>query len=141
MIILDNTTPYDCRPERLETLARALSDRDIEVLILDDDAIRALNRQHRGIDRATDVLSFPLEGDYPHLPLGTVAISLDHARAKARELGHTLEEEIALLFVHGLLHLLGYDHETDTGQMRHKEHELIRQFGLPESLIVRTEAV
>ena len=58
---------------------------------------------------------------------------------KSKELGHTPQDELALLFIHGLLHLLGYDHECDNGEMRAKEEELIKKFDLPESLIIRTD--
>jgi probable rRNA maturation factor len=139
MILLDNQTDTAIETAHLEPIAEALTDREIEVILTDDAAIRELNREHRGKDKATDVLSFPLEGDLPGQPLGSLVISLDHVTQKAKELGHTPEEELALLFIHGLLHLLGYDHETDRGEMRAREAELIRRFGLPESLIVRTE--
>ncbi len=139
MIFLENNTDFVLDTARLQTIADTRTRRDIELILCDDTMIQELNRTHRHIDTATDVLSFPLEGDHDHLPLGTIVISLDHARAKAAELGHTTGEEIVLLFVHGLLHLMGYDHETDTGEMRKLEQDLLREFGLPESLIVRTE--
>ena len=139
MIQVNNATERRISTEHLNTIADKLSDREIELLLCDDAAIRELNREHRGIDRPTDVLSFPLEEAIPGTPLGSIVISLDHVERKARELGHGEEEELALLFIHGLLHLLGYDHETDEGEMREREAELIRSFGLPESLIVRTE--
>jgi len=139
MIQVNNATERRISTEHLNTIADKLSDREIELLLCDDAAIRELNREHRGIDRPTDVLSFPLEEAIPGTPLGSIVISLDHVERKARELGHGEEEELALLFIHGLLHLLGYDHESDEGEMREREAELIRSFGLPESLIVRTE--
>ncbi|ADV46774.1 rRNA maturation RNase YbeY [Nitratifractor salsuginis] len=139
MILLENQTDTAIETAHLEPIAKALTDREIEVILTDDATIRELNREHRDKDKATDVLSFPLEGDLPGQPLGSLVISLDHVVQKAGELGHAPEEELALLFIHGLLHLLGYDHETDRGEMRAKEAELIRRFGLPESLIVRTE--
>ena len=138
-IYLDNQTDFQPDIAQLETIARALSGRDVEFVFVDDAAIAELNAEHRGKDKPTDVLSFPLEGDLPHLPLGSIVVSVDHIRRKAEELGHTPDEETALLFIHGLLHLLGYDHETDDGEMRAKERELIEAFGLPASLIVRTE--
>jgi probable rRNA maturation factor len=140
MIILENTTDFSIDLDRLEAIADTQTQRDVELILCDDAAIAELNRTHRGIDDPTDVLSFPLEGELDHLPLGTIVISLDHIRRKANELGHTPDEEAALLFVHGLLHLLGYDHESDAGEMREYEHALLRRFDLPESLIVRTEA-
>ena len=139
MIFLENNTDFSFETDRLELIARTQTQRDIELILCDDPAIASLNHAHRGIDHPTDVLSFPLSGDHAHMPLGTVVISIDHAQSKATELGHDTHEEILLLFLHGLLHLLGYDHESDEGQMRQKEHKLIRQFHLPESLIIRTE--
>ena len=90
------------------------------------------------MDKTTDVLSFPID-DFPHAPLGSILINYELAREKANELGHTHEEEIALLFIHGLLHLLGFDHEVDAGEMREKEARIIQAYALPASLIVRTE--
>jgi len=138
MIEIDNHTDYTPNENLLAAIAAELTDRDIELILTDNATIRAMNAEHRGIDQPTDVLSFPLE-KVPFAPLGEIVISVEYARNKAGEYGNTLDEEIALLFLHGLLHLLGYDHETDSGRMRQKEAELIRRFGLPESLIVRTE--
>ncbi len=75
----------------------------------------------------------------PMAPLGSLVISMDHVRQAAEAFSHSAEEETALLFIHGLLHLLGYDHECDNGEMRDDERRLIETFGLPKSLIVRTE--
>lgn len=138
MIELDNRTEVPIKTFLLEQIADLLTSRDLELIITDDSEIAKMNREFRNIDKPTDVLSFPLE-EVPNTPLGTIVISMDQAMEKARELGHTLEDEIALLFLHGLLHLLGYDHETDEGQMRQKEEEVVRELGLPESLIVRTK--
>ena len=139
MIECENRTDLTPDIQKLEAILQRLSTRNLELILCDDETIRKLNREHRQKDKATDVLSFPLEGDLPGLPLGSLVISVDRVRAVARELGHTEQEELALLFIHGLLHLLGYDHEIDRGEMRAKEAELIRELGLPESLIIRTE--
>jgi len=139
MITVDNQTDLAVDSERLEAIARKLTDRDLELILCSDESIQELNRLHRGKDRPTDVLSFPLSGDLSHQPLGSLVVSADRVREKASELGHREAEELTLLFIHGLLHLLGYDHETDRGEMRAKEEALIRELGLPESLIVRTE--
>jgi len=139
MITIENATDLAVDSTALERIAQRLTQREVELTLCDDTAIRELNRDYRGIDRPTDVLSFPLAGELPHQPLGTLVISVDRVRAKAAELGHGEMEELSLLFIHGLLHLLGYDHERDDGEMRQKETELIRELGLPESLIVRTE--
>ncbi len=138
MINITNETDYQPNVNLLETIASKLSDRDIELILTDNDTIRELNRQFRHIDKPTDVLSFPLEY-VPHTPMGEIVISVEYARNKASEYHNSLDDEIALLFIHGLLHLLGMDHETDDGQMRKKEEELIRHFGLPSSLVSRTE--
>jgi len=139
MIQIEQTSPFEPIPEVLNEIADALTGRDLELILCDDETIRELNRIHRGKDRPTDVLSFPLEGELPHQPLGSIVISVDRIREVAAELGHDPSQELALLFLHGLLHLLGYDHESDQGEMRAEEERLIREFGLPESLIVRTE--
>ncbi|WP_201353395.1 rRNA maturation RNase YbeY [Hydrogenimonas urashimensis] len=138
MIEITNETNYRPNTNLLETIAAELTDRDIELVLTNNSRIREMNRLQRGVDAPTDVLSFPLE-KVPFAPLGEIVISVEYAADKASQYGNSLDDEIALLFIHGLLHLLGYDHETDNGQMRRKEEELIRRFGLPESLIVRTE--
>jgi probable rRNA maturation factor len=138
-IKLDNQTDLQLPIERLETIARRLSDREIELVVCDNDTIRKLNREYRSKDYPTDVLSFPLEGAFNTLPLGSIVISSEKIQQRAKELGHTPQEESILLFIHGLLHLLGHDHEKDSGEMRALEERLIRSLDLPESLIVRTE--
>jgi probable rRNA maturation factor len=75
----------------------------------------------------------------PMSPLGSIVISNDFVKEKALEFGHKVSDELSLLFIHGLLHILGYDHEVDDGEMRQKEKELIEKFALPKSLIVRTQ--
>jgi probable rRNA maturation factor len=138
-IILDNQTGFSLQLEQIESIARQMTLRQIELIICDDKTIEEINAEYRGKAYPTDVLSFPLEGDFPMLPLGSIVISSDHVTQKAHELGHTPDDELQLLFIHGLLHLLGYDHEQDKGEMRTMEERLIRELGLPESLIVRTE--
>jgi probable rRNA maturation factor len=139
MVTIENQSSHVIGTDLIREIAERLSGREVELILCDASAIRDLNSVYRGRDSATDVLSFPLEGNLPHQPLGTIVISMDHVRQKAEELSHSEEEELSLLFIHGLLHLLGYDHETDNGEMRKKEKDLIREMGLPESLIVRTE--
>jgi len=137
MIDFDNRTNYCFDIKELEELYKYLTNKDIELILTTDEEIRELNKIHRNKDKATDVLSFPLE-DMPGMPLGSIVISLDTAKRVANELGHSIEEEIKLLFIHGLLHLLGYDHEIDNGEMREKEKEIIEKFNLPNSLIIRS---
>ena len=136
LIELDNLTEYELDISLLEKISESLSQKSIELVVCDDAYIQQLNCEFRGKDNPTDVLSFPLE-QMPNAPLGTVVINLDKAREKAQELGHDIDAEITLLFIHGMLHLLGYDHESDSGQMRQKEMELIAKFALPASLIIR----
>jgi len=138
MIELDNRAELSIEETFVQNIADTLTKKDIELIITTNSEIQQLNKQYRQIDKATDVLSFPYE-DMPMAPLGTIIISKDFVIEKAKEFGHTQNDEFSLLFIHGLLHLLGFDHEIDDGQMREKEEELIKKFYLPSSLIVRTE--
>lgn len=97
-------------------------DSSATIAFVSDRKIRQLNRQFRGIDRATDVLSFPSDGADDEL--GDIAISVETAAAQAEENGLSLDFEIAQLILHGLLHLSGYDHETDKGEMNRLELKL-----------------
>jgi len=139
LIDLINETDLKVDIDLLGKIAENLTQRDIELIITDSEGITALNREHRGKEEPTDVLSFPMETALPHTPLGSIVISEEYVTGSAEVYGHSEQEELALLFIHGLLHLIGFDHEIDEGQMRHKEEELIRTWGLPESLIVRNE--
>ncbi len=117
---------------------------DVSVTITDKDSIRLLNKEHRDIDKATDVLSFPLvdydDGDkndiisenainigYETTLLGDIVLCLDVAKQQAEEYGHSLDREIAFLTVHSMLHLLGYDHivEEEELDMRKRQREII----------------
>jgi probable rRNA maturation factor len=101
------------------------------------EALRKLNRDFRGKDESTDVLSFPSGAAQGAGFLGDLAISIEHARVQAQALGHSVEQEIGVLMLHGVLHLMGMDHETDRGQMRRSEARWRRTFGLPASLTER----
>ena len=114
---------------------------EISVRFVDNEMIRALNKEHRDIDKETDVLSFPLgeHGNYDVNPdtgaymLGDIVISGQKAMEQADEYGHSLEREIAFLAVHSMLHLLGYDHVKgglEAVRMREKEEEVLTQLGL-----------
>ncbi len=107
---------------------------EVTLALVSDAAMRRLNRAYRGADYATDVLSFP--SDEPGV-LGDIAIARGVAARQARRMGHTPEVEYRVLALHGLLHLLGYDHETDHGAMARVEERLRRRAGLPAGLIGR----
>lgn len=108
---------------------------EISVVFADNEGIRALNRDYRGVDAPTDVLSFPqltraeieAADTGGEILLGDVVISVEKARAQAREQGHTLKQEVSLLLTHGLLHLVGYDHGSaaEEEQMRRAEREVL----------------
>lgn len=129
----------------------AEADGEVTVTFVDDEAIRELNRQYRNMDKATDVLSFPMReqagdgaappiryeaddgtGDVPEEPLGDIVISLPAAARQSEQYGHSLEREIGFLFVHGLLHLLGYDHPDEPSEriMTDKQERVLQQAGL-----------
>lgn len=137
MIDIDNRTDKNYDFALLEQIADSLSAQEIELILTGNDEIAEINREFRNIDKATDVLSFPSD-PFPGAPLGSIVISVDKVESVAQALGHTENDEMALLFIHGLLHLIGFDHEIDRGEMRQKEVELINKFNLPKSLIVRT---
>lgn len=112
---------------------------EVGVTLTDDDGIHAVNREYRGKDRPTDVISFALNdgeeclADNPAaLLLGDIIISLDTAKRQAQEYGHSLEREMAYLAVHGMLHLLGYDHETEEEktEMRNEEEHVLGLLGI-----------
>jgi probable rRNA maturation factor len=137
MIDLENQTNLEVDISPLEIILKELTQKDIELIFVRNDEIQVLNKQYRDIDKATDVLSFPLEFEMPNMPLGSIVISMDFVEEKAKEYNHSFEDELKLLFIHGLLHLIGYDHEIDNGEHREKEKELIKRYNLPDSLIIR----
>ena len=123
----------------------------VSVLLASDGAIKCLNGKFRGKNRPTDVISFPaldipvqksrLRQRPAHPPIaGDLAISLDAATRQAQRFGHPVIVELKILMLHGLLHLAGYDHETDAGEMATREEQLRRRFRLPATLIARTVA-
>jgi probable rRNA maturation factor len=139
---------------RLEEFARALrrrvtGGREFQCLITGDAELQRLNRKFRRKNDPTDVLSFPAgpgvcvkaPAERPAvLPIGDIAISIDRARAQAREFGHTVDDEICILMLHGVLHLMGMDHERDGGDMARAETEWRRKLRLPSALIERVGA-
>src|ERR1035441_6836687 len=141
--------PASLRRAGIERFARTLEKdvakgRAFDILITGDAELRRLNREFRGMDYATDVLSFPTAGQAKACPtnarrlpalvgqagppassggafLGDIAISLGRARAQSREFGHRIEQEVQILMLHGVLHLCGHDHESDSGAMAHQQ--------------------
>lgn len=109
----------------------------VNVLVANRSRIRQLNFRYRGKNAATDVLSFPA-GVSGNGCAGDIAICRDIAVANARARSHSLDDEIRILILHGILHLAGYDHENDQGQMQRKEQALRKKFGLPTALIERS---
>lgn len=116
--------------------------RSFACLITSDEELRRLNREFRKQDHATDVLSFPGDsqaGDVRHKNgiIGEVAISFERAKEQAEAHGHGVAEEVEILMLHGVLHLLGMDHETDRGRMAGAERKWRASLGLPQGLIER----
>ena len=119
------------------------NDAEVSVTFVDDEGIRELNNKFRGMDKPTDVLSFPLldyegESEEPFFDelchnLGDIVISLERAMAQANEYGHSFEREVAFLTAHSMLHLLGYDHEIseeDDADMRRRQNDIMERLGL-----------
>jgi probable rRNA maturation factor len=135
----------------LRTIAPVRARGTVSIALVSDARVRALNRRYRGVNRATDVLSFPataapratthqkrVTSNEPRVTaLGDIVIARGVARRQAREAGHSELTEWRVLALHGLLHLLGYDHERDGGRMRRAESRLRRRAGLPGGLIER----
>lgn len=124
----------------LQRAAPASARGDVSIAVISDRRMRALNRQFRGQDMTTDVLSFPAT----HVPgvssfLGDIVIASGVAMRQARDAGHPVGTELKLLALHGLLHLLGYDHDTDHGKMARTEARLRKKAGLREGLIERSK--
>ncbi len=153
---IDENSPYKQQLEKLllEILNLGLIKGDfshcsLEVVFVDSKTMREINRTHRGKDSTTDVLSFPLECDFDFQPLdstapferllGSIVINTELAKAMSESYNHTLIDEISLLFIHGFLHILGYDHEVDNGEQRALEQCIIESIGLKQSLIVRVQ--
>lgn len=126
----------------------------LEVVFVDSKTMREINRTHRGKDSTTDVLSFPLECDFVESDfdfeslddtapferlLGSIIINTELAKEMSENYAHNIADEISLLFIHGFLHILGYDHEVDNGEQRTLEQCIIESIGLKQSLIVRVQ--
>lgn len=154
MLEIQNLSSYTLDSHKFEeifcTLAKAYkpnlaSHLCVEILITDSAQIQKINATHRNQDKPTDVLSFPLDVDFVYAPaecmlnIGSVVLNAQMADAVATNLGHSLEDELYLLFIHALLHIFGFDHEVDNGEHRQEECQWITFFKLPKSLIERTQ--
>ena len=113
----------------------------VNILITTSAEMKSLNRRFRGKDKPTDVLSFPADPKVQKQLAGEIAISAEIATKNARSLGHSPAEEVKILVLHGILHLRGYDHECDNGQMARREKQLRAKLDLPLGLIERATSV
>jgi probable rRNA maturation factor len=109
---------------------------EVDVLLTSDAALKRLNRQFRGKNKPTDVLSFPTPSEIFPQHAGDLAISLDTAARQATDYGHPLAAEVRILLLHGLLHLSGMDHETDSGEMAAREADLRKELRLPTATLI-----
>jgi len=130
VVLLNRQRHRRVRPDRLRRLledaARSLGvSGEVALVLTRDPAVRELNARYRGKDKPTDVLSFPGPGGTAGL--GDIVVSVDTAERNARRLGRTLQRELDVLALHGFLHVLGYDHETDDGTMDRLERRLRRE--------------
>ncbi len=154
-VLIDNRQETVAVDEVLETMVSLIvekvldsegceEDYEVSISFVNDEEIRSLNKEYRGIDKATDVLSFPMlefteeeqeeeeEGaEYidEELALGDIVISMEKTLEQAKEYGHSFERELAFLLVHGMLHLLGYDHEVEAteGEMFDRQEEILKE--------------
>ena len=139
MIELENNTNLEIDISNLENIANTLTKKDIELMVVNNEEMRLLNKEHRNIDKATDVLSFPMfekdelvqkikEKSFEHEDvLGDIVISIPKVEEQAKEYGHSFERELSYMVVHGFYHLMGYDHikEEDKKEMRPKEEKIL----------------
>ncbi|HMK30472.1 MAG TPA: rRNA maturation RNase YbeY [Terriglobales bacterium] len=123
-----------------ERARRAAGVGKLNVLVTSGREIRRLNHRFRGKDTSTDVLSFPAEPSAPSDLAGEIAISAETAIANARRLRHSTLDEFKILILHGVIHLAGYDHEHDNGEMAREEARLRKRLGLPDALIARAHS-
>ena len=110
---------------------------EVHVLLADDATLKRLNKTFRGKNKATDVLSFPAGDANGSGVAGDLAISLETAARQAEQFGHSLRDEVRVLMLHGTLHLAGFDHESDDGEMAAREAELRHELRVATSLIAR----
>jgi len=135
----NDTTPVSTSAQTLSRFATRVQrelaiEGEVNIRVTSNREMQALNRRFRKKNKPTDVLTFPSAGQETK---GDIAISLEIAAANAAELGHSLATEVKVLILHGMLHLAGYDHEIDDGEMQAREAELRTKFKLPVGLIER----
>ena len=118
-IVFENNTENKIDLGLIQEILSTLSDKEIELILTDNEEMQEINLNTRGFDKPTDVLSFPYD-DMPNAPLGSIVISEDFVIEKSKLFNHSFQDEFTLLFIHGILHLLGYDHEVDNGEHRDK---------------------
>jgi probable rRNA maturation factor len=153
-IEISNEAEYPVDQQRLESAIRAVlaaytdapSDSSLTVVFTDNDAVAALNRQFREIDAPTDVLSFPADPPPVEIPdepvyLGDLVIAFPYASAQASREGHDLQDSLALLVIHGTLHLLGYDHDTveNRAEMWKAQENALRELGISPEIVPALE--
>ncbi len=151
MVILQKRVPQLSQQALAGFVLRARRAVDLRgvpnVLVTSSTVVKNLNRQFRGKNKATDVLSFPSSAPLSRpagqkVPLaGDIAISADIARQNAARFGHSAAQEVKILALHGILHLAGFDHERDNGSMAREERRLRQRLHLPAALIERTQPV
>ena len=146
-IVLFRRAPAELNRRNLERFAQVLREEvahgaGFQCLVTDDRELRRLNREFLGNDYATDVLSFPEEGFHTAAEgwSGEIAISAQRAREQALAYGHSIEHEICILMLHGVLHLMGMDHETDRGKMARAEADWRIRLALPAGVIERVRS-
>ena len=139
MIDLDNQTTLTIDIDALEKIADTLSTKEVELIIVDDETMLTLNTEHRGKESTTDVLSFPMEAPFTEqsifgMPLGSIVIAASFVKEEAKTLGHSEQDELSLLFIHGMLHLLGFDHEKAEAAlvMESLETEILAGLGISD---------
>lgn len=137
MIELDNRVNIEIDLSIMEQMSMDLTSKDIELILINDSEIREINKKYRNKDSSTDVLSFPYNSEFsPYL--GSIVISVETAQKVCKEIDTSINNELNLLYLHGLLHILGYDHEKDDGQMRKIERELASKYKIKNNLINRS---
>jgi probable rRNA maturation factor len=136
MIDINNKFDITINKELLENITKLYTTKDIELVVTNNKTIQQLNNKNRQKNSPTDVLSF----SYDNIDiLGSVVVSFDFIEKASKDFGHSGQDELTLLYIHGLLHLVGFDHEIDNGKQKTEEQKIIHKFDLPNSLTTRNE--